>query len=339
MNSITTKADWDKALDAVSSYDFYHTYDYHKVSAAQNELPLLLEYTDGEQKIYIPLIKRPIPNTPYFDITSAYGYVGPVYNNTISPNFDNFNFAKHLKAFFQDENIIAVFSRLNPFIASQDLILKDIGDINNLGDIVTLDLTQSLDVQRSLFSKTTKRHINKCRKLFDVYSSTSESDIAEFIALYYENMERVNANKNYFFSEAYFFNILKNSKAEIDILFARDKIDNTVVSAAMMLKTNRIIQYHISGTKTDFLNVSPVKLLIDEMRIKGTEEGFHLFNLGGGLGNKEDSLFHFKASFSKTFNPFKVWKYVVNQAIYDKLVASRASQIDLNSKYFPLYRL
>jgi len=66
----------------------------------------------------------------------------------------------------------------------------------------------------------------------------------------------------------------------------------------MMVKTNNIIQYHISGTKNDHLNLSPIRLLIDEMRLRGTAENYRYFNLGGGLGNNEDELFRFKSSFS-----------------------------------------
>ena len=49
-----------------------------------------------------------------------------------------------------------------------------------------------------------------------------------------------------------------------------------------------------------FLKLSPIRLLIDEARIQGSLENYKYFNLGGGLGNQIDSLFHFKASFSKS---------------------------------------
>ena len=106
----------------------------------------------------------------------------------------------------------------------------------------------------------------------------------------------------------------------------------------MMVKTKNIIQYHISGTRNDYLNASPIRLLIDEMRLKGTKEGFRYFNLGGGLGNQEDELFRFKSSFSKDFKPFKVWKHIANESVYEKLVQKNNVK-NIDSNFFPLYRL
>jgi len=105
----------------------------------------------------------------------------------------------------------------------------------------------------------------------------------------------------------------------------------------MMIKTNNIIQYHISGTKNEYLYLTPIRLLIDEMRIKGTEEKYTYFNLGGGLGSTEDSLFNFKSSFSKDFKNFKIWKYIVNEQVYKQL-SEQYSKPDSDDIFFPLYR-
>ena len=104
-----------------------------------------------------------------------------------------------------------------------------------------------------------------------------------------------------------------------------------------MIKTDSIIQYHISGTRDKYLHLTPIRVLIDEMRIRGTEQGYKYFNLGGGLGSSEDSLFNFKASFSKDFKDFKIWKYVVNQSLYENLV-KQYSDLNGNQEFFPLYR-
>ena len=83
---------------------------------------------------------------------------------------------------------------------------------------------------------------------------------------------------------------------------------------------NTIVQYPLSGTNERYLDLNPVKLLIDEMRIRGSQENYSCFNLGDGIGGKEDSLFYFKFVFSKDLIPFKVPKFMVNQSIYDDLV-------------------
>ena len=109
----------------------------------------------------------------------------------------------------------------------------------------------------------------------------------------------------------------------------------------MFTKKNTIVQYHLSGTSERFLDLNPIKLLIDEMRIIGTKENFSYFNLGGGVGSKEDSLFHFKSGFSKDSMPFKVWKYMVNPTIYNDLVLQRNDirYCEKSLLYFPRYRV
>lgn len=332
---ITSKNDWKKALEEVENFDFYHTYDYHHLSKKENSKVVLLQYKENDMLICFPLIIREIKGTNFYDATSVYGYAGPLHKN-IDPNFDNSNFAKTLSSFFKQEKIISVFSRLNPFINNQDIILNKIGETINLGNVVNIDLTKPIDEQRIIFSKTTKRYLNKSRKFLDIKISDKKDYLQQFISLYYENMDRVGATKKYYFSEEYFYNFLNSKDFKTDVIYAVDKATNTIVSAAMMIKTNDIIQYHLSGTKSNYLNISPIRLLIDEMRIKGSKDNYKYFNLGGGLGNKDDELFRFKSSFSNDFKPFKVWKHIVNQEVYDKLVKENES--DMNSDFFPLYR-
>lgn len=333
---IEEKEEWQNVLNTVKYYDFYHTYDYHQLSRETNEKPLLIKYENNGNIIGLPILLRKIFDTDYYDVTSVYGYAGPVHNN-INSSFDNTDFVNQLNQFFREKNVISVFSRLNPFIANQESILKGLGDRVQLGKVVNIDLTKDVDVQRSVFSKTTKRYINKVRKLCSVKTSNSEEDIATFIALYYENMDRVNAKKNYYFTKEYFNDFIHSSDFQTDVLLATHNETNEVISAAMMVKTNDIIQYHISGTRNDFLHLTPIRLLIDEMRIKGTEDQFTYFNLGGGLGSADDSLFRFKSSFSKDFKDFKVWKYIVNQEIYDKLT-KQFTNVEEETDFFPLYR-
>ena len=74
------------------------------------------------------------------------------------------------------------------------------------------------------------------------------------------------------------------------------------------------------------------------MRIKATKEGFKYFNLGGGRGSSDDSLFRFKSGFSKDFKEFKVWKHIVDEYAYNILV-ERNLGADYVTSFFPAYRL
>jgi lipid II:glycine glycyltransferase (peptidoglycan interpeptide bridge formation enzyme) len=108
-----------------------------------------------------------------------------------------------------------------------------------------------------------------------------------------------------------------------------------VTAASMFVKTNNIIQYHLSGTRTDYMKIAPSRLLLDEMRIIGTREGYSYFNLGGGYRSQEDALFEFKSSFSGDFKAFKVWTFIVDAKKYAELTQERKGG---NTSFFPAYR-
>ncbi len=333
---IDEKKEWQDLLKKVQYYDFYHTYDYHQLSKSSSEKPILIKYEENGNIVGLPLMLRKVFDTEYFDATSVYGYAGPVHND-INAAFDNTDFANQLKNFFIENKIVSVFSRLNPFINYQEIIFKGLGNLVELGKVVNIDLTKDPDTQRAAFSKTTKRYINKARKLCSVRSFESKEDILTFIDLYYENMDRVNARDNYYFTQDYVDKFMNSNDFDADLLLAIHNESGDIISAAIMVKTNNIIQYHISGTRNDYLYLTPIRLLIDEMRLKGVAQNGKFFNLGGGLGGNEDSLFRFKSSFSKVFREFKVWKYIVDQQVYDTL-ADRFGKANDDTDFFPKYR-
>ena len=331
---IKNKKEWDSFLDKVDYHDFYHTYDYHELSVKNDEEFILITYAENDTLLGLPFIVRQIPNSIYKDITSVYGYAGPVSKN-FNEHFDNQKFSDALNTCLQNQNIVSVFSRLNPFINSQHNILEGIGDTKHVGKIVNIDLTDPLDIQRQNYQRRIKTQINKARRLCTVKKVSTKEEILDFIDIYYENMDRVQARSSYYFKPDYFFKFLESKTLQTDLLIATLNDTNEIVAGAMFIKTNNIVQYHISGSKEKYLDIAPIKLLIDEMRIRATQEGYKYFNLGGGYGGHNDSLLRFKLSFSKKLVDFHVWQYVVNQELYENLTnPEEKKQLD----YFPKYR-
>ncbi|WP_273566572.1 peptidoglycan bridge formation glycyltransferase FemA/FemB family protein [Maribacter halichondriae] len=335
VNVITEGNLWKAQIARFESYDFYHTYDYHIISKKENEAPVLLVYKEDDKLIALPLLKRPIEGTEFFDFTSVYGYPGPL-TKGLEEGFDNKNFVQALSEKFAELKIVSVFSRLHPYIKLQESVLNGLGETPTIGKVVNIDLTQDVDVQRAQYGKSTKNRTNKCRRLCTVKKAKNVEDIDTFIDIYYENMDRLSATKDYYFSREYFHNFLQCDDFDTDILLVVHNEDKLAVAASMFVKTKNIIQFHLSGSKTDYLDIAPANLFLDEMRLRATEEGYEIFNLGGGLGGREDSLFNFKASFSKDHRDFKVWKYIVDQRIYAELSKNIAGKYE--SAFFPLYR-
>ncbi len=339
---ITKKKAWCNLIDQCKNADFYHTFDYHQLSKSVNETPILIQYKESNKIIGLPLLLRKIKNTEYFDATSVYGYSGPVTVN-IDTSFDNTKFKNELNKLLFEQKIITVFSRLNPFISHQEVVLKNIGAIHNSGKIVNIDLTKNLNDQKKDYSKRYKTYINKSRKLCSLKKTNSREDIIEFVNIYHANMKRVNATADYFFPKEYFFAFFDSTSFKTELLLAIDKFSKEIIAGAMFIKKNKVIQYHLSGAKENYLEYNAIKLLIDEMRLSASSENFIFFNLGGGVGNKNDSLLKFKSGFSKDYKTFKLWKHTINQNLYENLVYNlQTKPCKSNFKnctdFFPCYR-
>ncbi|WP_430468506.1 GNAT family N-acetyltransferase [Winogradskyella ouciana] len=338
---IKDKKVWKEQIALVSNSDFYHTYDYHQLSKSNDEYPILIKYADGQTSLLIPLLLRDIDNSDYKDATSVYGYAGPLVQH-IDENFNVDDFQDEFNQFLQKNNIVSVFSRLHPYIEHQESILKGLGTITALGNVVNIDLTDTIENQRAKFSRRLKTYLNKSRRSCTVIKGNIDEHLDDFIRLYHENMRRVDADDSYFFTNEYYRQILSSEDYESELSLCVHTESEEIIGAAMFMKKGDIVQYHLSGLSEEHFELNPIKLVIDEMRIKSTEEGYKYFNLGGGLGSNEDSLFRFKSSFSKDFKEFKIWKYIVNENVYKELVSQKLGNDHapdiLEADYFPAYR-
>lgn len=333
---IDTKESWQRIISEMDNYDFYHTYDYHIISKKSDEQPILMVYEENKKIIAIPFLKRPINGSKYFDLTSVYGYAGPLSKNISKHSFENKKFIKSFNEKMKEMDIISVFSRLNPYIDNQELILMSLGNTPTIGKVVNINLTLDLDKQRTQYGKSTKNRVNKSRKVCSVIKASTDEQINDFIDIYYENMDRVSANKDYYFSRKYFFDFLNCNDFKTEILLVIHNENSEVIAGSMFVKSKNIVQFHLSGTKNAYLNYAPANIFLDEMRVLATMEGYKYFNLGGGLGSKEDSLFKFKSSFSKELKDFMVWEYIVDEKIYNSLSTENSNPT--NKDFFPIYR-
>ncbi|NRD24699.1 peptidoglycan bridge formation glycyltransferase FemA/FemB family protein [Winogradskyella litoriviva] len=338
---ITEQSVWNAAIKQVEHYDFYHTYCYHDLSRKANETPILIKYKDENSLVLLPLLVREIENTEYKDATSVYGYAGVL---LLSDNkcFENESFKKELNQYFLDHKIVSVFSRLHPYLNHQEEVLNGLGYISNPGEVVYINLSEPLDIQRQRYSSRLKTHVNKASRLCTIIEGETEAHLRAFMDIYYENMSRVNANDSYFFDESYFIKLMKNQECNVDLSLAICNETQAIIAGAIFIKTDNIVQYHLSGIKEAYLDLNPIKLVIDNMRVKATKEGFKFLNLGGGRSSKQDSLFSFKSSFSKNYKPFKLWKYIINKEVYDNLTKQHlANSCDEDieiGEFFPAYR-
>jgi lipid II:glycine glycyltransferase (peptidoglycan interpeptide bridge formation enzyme) len=334
--TINHQDEWRSYVQRSANFDFYHTWYYHSLDTSGDSI--MIVYTEGEDFIAFPLIRRSIPETNLCDLSSVYGYTGPISNK----GFDQLNagiienFRREFLEYLKQSNCVSVFSRLHSFFNQAPLMDKFAGVYEN-GKTVVIDLQVPVEVQRSKYQKRVWEKIKALRrKGYYVKEGKSPAEVREFASIYTENMRRIEAADFYLFDEAYFQNMLDSSEFDSKLLtvYHNDK----AVCGAVIVCTQKVIQAHLLGTRTSYLQFSPAKLLTDEICMLGREMGMEYFNLGGGLGFKEDSLFSWKAGFSDLFLKFNSWRFVADRETYASLVQQKGLQLDLDVDFFPLYR-
>lgn len=336
---VQNKTEWNAWILKMDSYDFYHTYEYHETLKKDNEKPTLIVYQKENTIIAIPFLKREIYGSNYFDLTSVHGYVGPVSSN-LDPNFDNTLFIEEFNAILKKENIISVFSKLNPFISNQESIIKTpFSKIETTGELVYFDQQMDDESQVKAYNKNTKQKIRQLKKNSTVSYITQidSDDYKEFIYLYHKGMERLKAKELFYFNEDYFSTLLNSDILNAKMIVAKHNDTNEIMGGVFCVNSKSIVHIELAFTNELYYKFSPVRILFENSRLLFKNDEIKFLNMGGGTGGREGSLMKFKSTFSKLYKEIKVWKHIVNEDVYNNLIQEKQREMD--SSFFPLYRL
>lgn len=334
--TLAQKEEWNFYIKHAFVHDFYHTWCYHALD--HSGIAMLFVYQEGNDYIAFPFLKREIPETDFYDLSSVYGYVGPISNkeNQFLPTELINNFKEAFLDFLKKEQIVSVFSRLHPFF-NQDRLVSDFNGVYDNGKTVALDLTIPIEEQRRKYNSDTYRSIKRSwKKGLSIKETKETADIELFMEMYAENMQRVHSTDYYRFNRQYFLNLLNSNEFDCRLLLVSS--GNEVMCGTLITFTHGVIQGHLIATKSAYLNESPAKFLVDEISLLGRKEGMKHLHLGGGVGFKDDSLFRWKSSFSDLFMDYKSLRYIADHSVYDSLVNRLGIDRNTNLDFFPLYR-
>lgn len=328
---------WKSYLHKAGASDFYHSWHYH--STIKEGEPFLFIYEVEDLFIALPLIQRKINDSEFYDVTSAYGYLGPV-TNLIAEKFDQdflLAFKEAFLSFMRKEKIVCAFSRLHPLMVHQGSILENIGGLHPNGSTVNIDLHHPIEEQTKNYRKSFRNSINSLiERAPKIQPVVTDLELETFVSIYSENMNRIGATDYYHFDLQYFRDLIGNNEFFSMPLIMY--IDEIAIAAGFFVYTNNIIQVHLLATRTEYLNLSPTKLLIHEVSKIGRDHGMRHLHLGGGVGGSDDSLFFWKSGFSNEYLPFLTWRYIDDQQVYDQLTAKIGPKEDLVGDFFPAYR-
>ena len=331
---IRDRGSWDAYVEKSYFHEAFHSWDYHTLNQAGE--PMLFVHQEDDLFIAMPVIKRAIEDSPFFDMTSVYGYSGPISNGNLL-NIGKVTISKFRDAFINfmiEEQAICIFSRLHPF-GCQQRILEAIGGVKANGRTLYMDLTLPVAQQEAAYDRRLFRQIKKLRKSnYRVIECSDDHAIRAFADIYYQNMDRLNVSTRYYFDVKYFTGLLNMPGFDNKLLLIYDGVN--LICGAILLISQYIIRNHLSATSNDYFKDSPSKLLTDEISAIGRRMGKTIFHLGGGVGGTEDSLFEFKRRFSDLQVEDFMWCYINDEDNYNQLVNRTKQESTLN--YFPLYR-
>ncbi len=343
------RAEWEGVLSRSRTHDFYHLPSYHLLAEKRGEGKAnLYVYQDGDRFVALPLLIRQIETVSGLesagqglsDATSVYGYAGPLASEAELPDDFLDAFRGALFSAFRVARVVSVFSRLHPLIVQQP-ILSSLGESQVIGRTVSMDLLLPWDVQFSHYRENHRRGTNRLRRMgAKCQEDTGYRHLDEFVNVYEQTMRRANAAEGYFFEREYFLSLA--GMADVHLFICT--IEGEMLCGGLFTLCDGIVQYHLSGVRSEFQKLAPTKLLLDEARLWANEQKAWVLHLGGGLGSREDSLFHFKAGFSDRRHDFAVWRWIVDKDAYERLRREKEVWNQLHglrsasADYFPAYR-
>lgn len=323
--------------------DIYFTKEYGLIYEKNNEGELVeYKFKSANGKVIYKFLKRKIElgkNEDLFDITTPYGYGGPLFLDYKNENLEDLimDYRKDFDNYCKENNIISEFIRFHPLIENH-IKMNSYMEVLNIRETVYMKLDTEEHIWENISSKC-RNMIRKAQKNnVNIIISDNKDDLDEFIEIYTNTMIKNNAQDYYFFDRKFFENTYDLLKGNIKIFKAI--YDGKCISSALIMSYGEYIHYHFSGSDINYGNIAANNLLIYEAAIWGLKNGFKYFHLGGGYSGNNDSLFKFKKSFSKNENKkFYIGKKIHNKIVYDELVNLQVeNKGNINSDYFPRYR-
>jgi serine/alanine adding enzyme len=320
---------------------------------------LLAVFRDGGDAVIQPFVRRPLAQLPFLgaaadaelfsDIANPYGYGGPLSTAlSLARRRELYRgLAEGLGAWCGQRHVASEFSSLHPLMTNHQIpMIEGLRGPELEKEIVFIPLHGSEDDLRSRLNRGHKSSIAKARRA-GVSVERVEPTAAHlrvFKELYYETMQRRDAAERWFFPEAFFSNSVEAlGTARVSLFFAW--IGREVESAYFLIHDFGTAYYHFAGSRDLRPDLRANNLLMYETAEWARKAGFAAYHLGGGVSRTaDDSLFRFKAGFSRSRALLYTYFCIQDRNAYEELCARKrqferaTTGAEMSSGFLPLYR-
>jgi hypothetical protein len=326
-------------------HDIYHLPDFVDFSASgDGGTPTAFYAEHGGHAMLVPLILRPLPGelgapADWSDAVSPYGYPAPLVSEAADPETVQ-DFFRGLLRLSRERKIASIFLRSHPLLPFFPLECEA-AEVVQHGRTIHVDLTVGVEVIDSQVRKGYRYDIRKLEREGFTTTIDEWGEYPDFVEIYRKTMERLSADDEYMLSHDYFQGLREALADRLHLCSVRSP-DGALAASALFSECGGIVQYLFSGTAEAFLRMAPSKLVLYSMIRWAHDRDARVCHLGGGAGAREDSLYTFKAGFSKLSSGFSTLRLIPDRARYRTLV-ERMTEVHHGERsrgpgYFPAYR-
>lgn len=290
----------------------YHHPFYIVADALRNpELsPVFFIHRENEKIFYHAFHQGKVRGTAFFDIQSPYAYGGPLFSSR-DALFQTRAWKSYLD-WCREQNILAEFTRFHPLLQNWSSYP---GESCSLRETVWIDL-QAEDA----FSSYSSRVRNGIRKALKnglrVEWIKNSASLQTFAGLYSRAMERLQADRFYFFPREYFEKLLVWPESRLAFCFKGKE----VLAAALFMGQAHIMEYHLAAGTSEGNKWNAGSLILHQAAGLARKLGCRFLHLGGGTDNRPDnSLFFFKAGFSRQRACYRIGRIIHRPRFYEGL--------------------
>lgn len=313
---------WEKILHLFQVSDIYYTSQYF-LSAMKLDPgeALMFYYIDEEGEIAYPFIKRAIEgnSSAYYDITTAFGYGGPLVKAAKNMPQLIHNFLRVFSDYCRQENIIVEYIRFHPLKGNAELFKEHL----NLMPVYET-FTLKLDPHSKPASAQSKE---QWENGFVIKKLGTVRHMFEFLVLYYSGVRRKeDADSYYFFTNDYFEALISSLGPNLHLFGAYH--ENKLISASYVLTLGDTIYHHLEGNGEEPEAEDAAKLLLMKIAEWGRDNYYQFFHLGGDYFEDGEEGSGVKEQISNMpASVFYICKKVHDASIYKQLISEEESDV------------
>jgi hypothetical protein len=311
-NEPEDKRKWESLVNQAPSPDVYYRPGYVRAYASTGEgYPVAVVVRNGSTEVLFPFLVRQFDadGMPVKDAITSYGYGGLL--QLSGPEHPDLQVAHSLFGQLRDwalaSGLVGCTIRFHPLFrqdASWSIaeMRESWAQAFLRGQTTAIQLQQWDEARRKFpgMSKGRRYDLTKARpalRLRISQGSNAEDDLNIFRALYTESMERVNADRFFFYTDEYYEHLAKELGENFAVFTAFG--DGRPVASAIFLADRDFVHYHLAGNNEEGRRGGAATLLVVAAAEWAWRRGCSMLHLGGGL-KANDSLWTFKSSFGGT---------------------------------------